>query len=213
MPESEWIPITDFTRENDKPRWSPDGNLLYFTSDRDGWRWIWTRRLDPATKRPAGEPIGVFHAHSARRSMGMVGIGPLEISLAAGPAGLCHGRSVRQRLDGKARVRNHARNSGAAYSYPIQKHILPGNKNLIRGLNGVKGVRRSSQRRDLYESAKILGHSNIRMTETYAKLARNHITKTGSTAREMWKLIEGTPEEQRKEGFMNVPVLFSPLKL
>jgi Tol biopolymer transport system component/predicted Ser/Thr protein kinase len=82
--ESEWIPITDFVGENDKPRWSPDGNLLYFTSDRDGWRCVWARRLDRATKRPAGEPVGVFHAHSARRSMGMVGIGALEISVAAG---------------------------------------------------------------------------------------------------------------------------------
>jgi len=43
---------------------------------------------------------------------------------------------------------------------------------------------------DLYELAKILGHSNIKMTERYAKLARNHITKTGSTAREIWKLME-----------------------
>jgi eukaryotic-like serine/threonine-protein kinase len=82
--ESEWIPITDFVRENDKPRWSPDGNLLYFTSDRDGSRCIWAQRLDPVTKRPAGEPVAVFHAHSARRSIGMVGIGALEISVAAG---------------------------------------------------------------------------------------------------------------------------------
>jgi integrase len=43
---------------------------------------------------------------------------------------------------------------------------------------------------DLYELAKILGHSNIKMTERYAKLARNHIAKTGSTAREIWKLME-----------------------
>jgi integrase len=43
---------------------------------------------------------------------------------------------------------------------------------------------------DLYELAKILGHSNINMTERYAKLARQHIAKTGSTAREMWKLME-----------------------
>ena len=28
---------------------------------------------------------------------------------------------------------------------------------------------------DLYELAKILGHSNIKMTERYAKLARRHI--------------------------------------
>src|SRR6266498_776061 len=43
---------------------------------------------------------------------------------------------------------------------------------------------------DLYELAKILGHSNIKMTERYAKLARHHIAKTGSTAREMRKLLE-----------------------
>jgi integrase len=45
---------------------------------------------------------------------------------------------------------------------------------------------------DLYELAKILGHSNIKMTERYAKLARQHIAKTGSTAREIWKLMEVT---------------------
>jgi hypothetical protein len=43
---------------------------------------------------------------------------------------------------------------------------------------------------DLYELAKILGHSNIKMTERCAKLARQHIARTGSTAREMWKLLE-----------------------
>jgi len=43
---------------------------------------------------------------------------------------------------------------------------------------------------DLYELAKILGHSNIKMTERYAKLAKQHIAKTGSTAREIWKLME-----------------------
>ena len=53
---------------------------------------------------------------------------------------------------------------------------------------------------DLYELAKILGHSNIKMTERYAKLARRHIAKTGSTAREMWKLMEpeaGDTKEDR----------------
>ncbi len=44
---------------------------------------------------------------------------------------------------------------------------------------------------DLYELAKILGHSNIKMTERYAKLARQHIARTGNTAREIWKLMEG----------------------
>jgi len=44
---------------------------------------------------------------------------------------------------------------------------------------------------DLYELAKILGHSNIKMTERYAKLAKTHIAKTGNTAREIWRLMEG----------------------
>jgi integrase len=52
---------------------------------------------------------------------------------------------------------------------------------------------------DLYELAKILGHSNIKMTERYAKLARQHIAKTGSTAREIWKLMEQQPMCERSE--------------
>ena len=48
---------------------------------------------------------------------------------------------------------------------------------------------------DLYELAKILGHSNIKMTERYAKLGRDHIARTGSTAREIWKLLEPTCEQ------------------
>ena len=43
---------------------------------------------------------------------------------------------------------------------------------------------------DLYELAKILGHSNIKMTERNAKLARQHIARTSNTARGMWKLLE-----------------------
>jgi integrase len=51
---------------------------------------------------------------------------------------------------------------------------------------------------DLYELAKILGHTNIKMTERYAKLGKNHIARTGSTAREMWKLMEGEQREQSR---------------
>ena len=43
---------------------------------------------------------------------------------------------------------------------------------------------------DLYELAKILGHSNIKMTERYAKPGRQRIARTGNTAREIWKLME-----------------------
>jgi integrase len=49
---------------------------------------------------------------------------------------------------------------------------------------------------DLYELAKTLGHSNIKMTERYAKLGKKHIARTGSTAREMWRLMEPEGREQ-----------------
>jgi integrase len=48
---------------------------------------------------------------------------------------------------------------------------------------------------DLYELAKILGHSNIKMTERYAKLGRAHMARTGNTARGIWKLMEEKKEE------------------
>jgi integrase len=54
---------------------------------------------------------------------------------------------------------------------------------------------------DLYELAKILGHANIKMTERYAKLAKRHIASTGSTAREMWRLMEaGMGNKESKAG-------------
>jgi Tol biopolymer transport system component len=51
VPEADWTAITD-GRWDDKPTWSPDGNLLYMVSERDGFRCIWAQRLHPATKRP-----------------------------------------------------------------------------------------------------------------------------------------------------------------
>jgi integrase len=53
---------------------------------------------------------------------------------------------------------------------------------------------------DLYELAKILGHSNIKMTERYAKLGKEHIAATGHTARAMWKLMEGEAGSEIKTG-------------
>ena len=48
---------------------------------------------------------------------------------------------------------------------------------------------------DLYELSKLLGHSNIKMTERYADLARAHIVKTGSVSRELWSRME--PQSER----------------
>ena len=59
IPESQWIPVTDGSSWDRRPRWSPDGNLIYFNSIRDGFQCLWAQRLDPVTKRPAGETFSV----------------------------------------------------------------------------------------------------------------------------------------------------------
>ena len=76
-----WLSVTDGDNLDDKPRWSPDGALLYFTSERDGFRCIWAQRLDRDTKLPSGAPFNVQHFHTSRRSLMNVGLGPLEISV------------------------------------------------------------------------------------------------------------------------------------
>ena len=62
--EKDWIQVSEDGEQ--RPWWSPDGNLLYTTNRRDGARCIWAWRLDPGTKRPLGDPFPVHHFHSAR---------------------------------------------------------------------------------------------------------------------------------------------------
>jgi Tol biopolymer transport system component len=65
------------------PRWSADGNRIYFLSDRDGFRCIWARDLDPKTKTPVGSIRPMLHLHNSRLSLlhvantGDVGISPV----------------------------------------------------------------------------------------------------------------------------------------
>jgi Tol biopolymer transport system component len=68
-PRSGWIAVTSGQNMDRDPRWSPQGKMLYFLSDRDGFRCLWAQRLEPATKRPLGEPFAVEHFHRARLSM------------------------------------------------------------------------------------------------------------------------------------------------
>jgi Tol biopolymer transport system component len=75
--EAEWIPVTQ------EPyslmlRWAPSGALVYFFSRRDGSRCLWAQRLDPRTRRPAGDPFAVEHFHSSRariEGMGWLALG------------------------------------------------------------------------------------------------------------------------------------------
>ena len=69
VPRERWIAVTDGSSEEMEPAWSPNGELLYFLSDRDGFRCIWARRLHGAGKQPSGDAFAVLHFHRARRSL------------------------------------------------------------------------------------------------------------------------------------------------
>ena len=68
-PRNEWVEATDGSAFDVNTDFSPNGNLLYFQSQRDGSRCLWALRLDSVTKRPASAPFPVYHFHSARQSL------------------------------------------------------------------------------------------------------------------------------------------------
>jgi len=82
IPQADWLPITDGKTLVDKPRFSPDGKLIYFTLDAEGSRSIQAVRFDPGKGRPIGEPFLVYDFRSPRLSMMPVNLGALEISVA-----------------------------------------------------------------------------------------------------------------------------------
>jgi Tol biopolymer transport system component/DNA-binding winged helix-turn-helix (wHTH) protein len=54
-----WRPMTDGAVFDDKPRWGPDGRVLYYVSDRDGVKNVWGRRFDNTNGVPEGDPFPV----------------------------------------------------------------------------------------------------------------------------------------------------------
>lgn len=77
--ESEWIVVS---QDGEAPSWSPDANLLYFWSDRDGSPCLWAQGLDPATKRPTGVPLSIQHFHSRGLSWRNLYRGAADIAVA-----------------------------------------------------------------------------------------------------------------------------------
>ena len=82
---AEWIAVTDGKALERDACWSPGNNLLYFISERDGFRCIWARRLDITTKKPAGDAFPVQHFHTARRSLRRIGNSGFLTGLSVGP--------------------------------------------------------------------------------------------------------------------------------
>ena len=61
-----WRAITDGAWFDDKPRWGPDGRVLYFVSNRSGVANVWGRGFDTSTGTPIGEPFPVTSFQSAQ---------------------------------------------------------------------------------------------------------------------------------------------------
>lgn len=64
----------------DKPRWSPDGRILYFLSNRTGFFNVWGIRFDLDQGRPIGEPFRVTAFESPGRMISSV-IATAEIAV------------------------------------------------------------------------------------------------------------------------------------
>ena len=82
VPPAEWVPLTEDQSVEEEHVWSPQGDAIYFVSERDGSRCVWMRKLDPATRHPVGPVMPVLHLHGARRSMISTAIRPQRLALA-----------------------------------------------------------------------------------------------------------------------------------
>jgi hypothetical protein len=88
VPQSLWMPVTDGTKLERDPAWSADGRYVYFVSERDGFRCIWARAVNPSTRAAVGEPFAIRHFHSSRLSMRHVGSQGFLTGLTAGEGAL-----------------------------------------------------------------------------------------------------------------------------
>src|SRR5262249_55215865 len=82
IPVSLWVAVTDGSTLDSHAWWSPDGTRLYFFSERDGRRCLWTQLLDSTTKRPSTPAAAVYHFHHAALSPANVDRGFLSLSVA-----------------------------------------------------------------------------------------------------------------------------------
>jgi len=68
----DWVNLSDDNTMDREPYWAPDGKRLYFISDRDGFRCLWARDMDPDTGRPTGPAESIAHFHHARELLASV---------------------------------------------------------------------------------------------------------------------------------------------
>jgi Tol biopolymer transport system component len=93
VPMGEWVDLG----EGDYPRWSPAGGRIYFTQGHDGFECIFTRAVDPGTKRPVGAATEVQHFHGRLTPQG-VHPGTFRMSVAQDKIAFALGEQVHQLL-------------------------------------------------------------------------------------------------------------------
>jgi len=71
-PPEQWIPVTGAAEYNGPAHWSPAGDRIYFTSQRDGHRCFYARAWDRRRHAPAGPISEVCHFHGESNSPGVV---------------------------------------------------------------------------------------------------------------------------------------------
>ncbi len=64
-----WTRVTERHQWADKPRWSPDGRLLYFTLRQASFFNVWAVRFDAAQGKPIGDAFQVTHLDSPARQI------------------------------------------------------------------------------------------------------------------------------------------------
>jgi hypothetical protein len=93
VPVTEWVDLG----QGDYPRWSPSGARIYFTQVHDGFECIFTRAVDPATKRLVGPVTEVQHFHG-RLTVGGLLPGTFRISVAQDKLAFSLGEQVHRLL-------------------------------------------------------------------------------------------------------------------
>jgi hypothetical protein len=64
-PASKWIPVATGHEWPDKPRWAPDGKMLYFVSrQHTSFFNLWGTRFDADSGKPVGQPFMITHFDS-----------------------------------------------------------------------------------------------------------------------------------------------------
>jgi Tol biopolymer transport system component/DNA-binding winged helix-turn-helix (wHTH) protein len=75
-----WVPIPALGHWDDKPRWSPDGKLIYYLSERQGFFNVWGLHFDKDRGVPVGQPFRVTNFQSPNLMIPTY-IPPVELSI------------------------------------------------------------------------------------------------------------------------------------